>query len=111
MYKNETRYALINGVLLDGTRDMIPQTGKVVCVEGGKLAAVAEDRREVDLVALAQHGGEQLLLAVEVVQQARLAEPHRLGEVAHGCAAVAMAGDHVERGEQDLLALAHAFCV
>ena len=26
MYKNETRYALINGVLLDGTRDMIPQT-------------------------------------------------------------------------------------
>ena len=42
MYKNETRYALINGVLLDGTRDMIPQTGKVVCVEGGKLAAVTE---------------------------------------------------------------------
>ena len=42
MYKNETRYALINGVLLDGTRDMIPQTGKVVCVEGGKIAAVAE---------------------------------------------------------------------
>ena len=43
MYKNETRYALINGVLLDGTRDMIPQTGKVVCVEGGKIAAVTED--------------------------------------------------------------------
>ena len=42
MYKNETRYALINGVLLDGTRDMIPQTGKVVCVEGGKIAAVAD---------------------------------------------------------------------
>ena len=42
MYKNETRYALINGVLLDGTRDMIPQTGKVVCVESGKIAAVTE---------------------------------------------------------------------
>ena len=42
MYKNETRYALINGVLLDGTRDMTPQTGKVVCVEGGKIAAVTE---------------------------------------------------------------------
>ena len=42
MYKNETRYALINGVLLDGTRDTIPQTGKVVCVEGGKIAAVTE---------------------------------------------------------------------
>ena len=42
MYKNETRYALINGVLLDGTRDMTHQTGKVVCVEGGKIAAVTE---------------------------------------------------------------------
>lgn len=42
MYKNETRYALINGVLLDGTRDMTHQTGKVVCVEGGKIAAVTD---------------------------------------------------------------------
>ena len=42
MYKNETRYALINGVLLDGTRDMTPQTGKVVCVEGNTIAAVTE---------------------------------------------------------------------
>ena len=42
MYKNETRYALINGVLLDGTRDMTPQTGKNVCVEGGKIAAVTD---------------------------------------------------------------------
>ena len=42
MYKNETRYALINGVLLDGTRDMTPQTGKFVCVEGGKIAAVTD---------------------------------------------------------------------
>ena len=42
MYKNETRYALINGALLDGTRDMTPQTGKVVCVEGGQIAAVTD---------------------------------------------------------------------
>ena len=42
MYKNETRYALMNGVVLDGTRDMTPQTGKVVCVEGGQIAAVTE---------------------------------------------------------------------
>ena len=42
MYKNETRYALINGVLLDGTRDMTPQTGKVVCVEGNTIAAVTD---------------------------------------------------------------------
>ena len=42
MYKNETRYALMNGVLLDGTQDMTPQTGKVVCVEGSRIAAVTE---------------------------------------------------------------------
>ena len=27
MYKNEKRYALVNGVLLDGTRDMAPRRG------------------------------------------------------------------------------------
>ena len=40
MYKNEKRYALVNGVLLDGTRDMAPQTGKVICVDGSRIAAV-----------------------------------------------------------------------
>ena len=42
MYKNETRYALINGVLLDGTQDMTHQTGKVVCVEGNTITAVTD---------------------------------------------------------------------
>ena len=42
MYKNETCYALMNGVVLDGTRDMTPQTGKTVCVEGSRIAAVTD---------------------------------------------------------------------
>ena len=42
MYKNEKRYALVNGVLLDGTRDMVPQTGKVICVDGSRIAAVTD---------------------------------------------------------------------
>ena len=42
MYKNEKRYALVNGVLLDGTRDMAPQTGKVICVDGSRIAAVTD---------------------------------------------------------------------
>ena len=42
MYKNETRYALMNGVVLDGTRDMTPQAGKIVCVEGSRIAAVTD---------------------------------------------------------------------
>ena len=42
MYKNKTRYALVGGILLDGTRDMVPQTGKVVYVDGGKITALEE---------------------------------------------------------------------
>ena len=42
MYKNEKRYALVNGVLLDGTRDMAPQKGKVICVDGSRIAAVTD---------------------------------------------------------------------
>ena len=42
MYKNEKRYALVNGVLLDGTRDMAPQTGKVICVDGSRIAVVTD---------------------------------------------------------------------
>ena len=42
MYKNKKRDALINGVLLDGTRDMVPQTGKVICVDGSRIAAVTD---------------------------------------------------------------------
>ena len=42
MYKNEKRYALVNGVLLDGTRDMAPQAGKVICVDGSRIAAVTD---------------------------------------------------------------------
>ena len=42
MYKNEKRYALVNGVLLDVTRDMAPQTGKVICVDGSRIAAVTD---------------------------------------------------------------------
>ena len=44
MYKNETRYALINGVVLNGTRDMTPQTGKIVCVEGSRIAGARRVR-------------------------------------------------------------------
>ena len=33
MYINHEKYALVNGVVLDGTRDMTPRTGLAVCVE------------------------------------------------------------------------------
>ena len=65
----------------------------------------------VDLVALAQDLGEELLLAVEVVQESRLAEAHGVGELLDRCAAVALAGDHLERALEDLLALGDALRV
>lgn len=35
MYINHEKYALVNGVMLDGTRDMTPRTGLAVCVWTG----------------------------------------------------------------------------
>ena len=32
MYINHEKYALVNGVMLDGTRDMTPRTRLAVCV-------------------------------------------------------------------------------
>ena len=38
MYTNHEKYALVNGVMLDGTRDMTPRTGLAVCVDGDRIA-------------------------------------------------------------------------
>ena len=42
MYTNHEKYALVNGVVLDGTRDMTPRTGLAVCVDGSRIAAVCD---------------------------------------------------------------------
>src|SRR4029453_3332514 len=76
----------------------------------GRLAEALEGRR-VDLVALAQDLLEELLLRREVVQQPGLAEAHGVGQFPHRRAAVAVAGDHVECGGEDLLALRDALRV
>ena len=48
MFRNETNYVLTNGVLLDGTEKMTPQTGRDIYIEGGRIGAVgdAAARRE-----------------------------------------------------------------
>ena len=43
MYKNTKRYALTNAVILDGTRDMVPQTGKTVYISGDRIVDIADD--------------------------------------------------------------------
>ena len=42
MYQNDKRYALTNCVILDGSEHMEPQTGKAVCIDGEKIAEIAD---------------------------------------------------------------------
>lgn len=42
MFRNETNYVLTNGVLLDGTEKMTPQTGRDIYIEGGRIGTVAD---------------------------------------------------------------------
>ena len=42
MYQNDKRYALTNCVILDGSEHMEPQTGKAVCIDGDKIAEIAD---------------------------------------------------------------------
>ena len=45
MYHNDKRYALTNCVILDGSEHMEPQTGKAVCIDGDKIAEIADAQR------------------------------------------------------------------
>lgn len=36
------KYAIANGIILDGTREMRPQAGKTILVENGKISAIVE---------------------------------------------------------------------
>lgn len=43
-FKEETemKYAFVNGVILDGTQDMEPQSGKIILVDGEKITAIVD---------------------------------------------------------------------
>ena len=57
MYSNREKYALVGGVVLDGTREMTPRTGLVVCVDGGRISAVcAEDAVPPEYTVVDLHG-------------------------------------------------------
>ena len=36
------KYAFVNGVILDGTQDMEPQSGKIILVDGEKITAIVD---------------------------------------------------------------------
>ena len=39
------KYAFVNGVILDGTQDMEPQSGKIILVDDEKIAAIVDVAR------------------------------------------------------------------
>lgn len=61
MYTNHEKYALVNGVVLDGTRDMTPRTGLAVCVDGDRIAAVCDAADVPEGYARVDLGGKYLL--------------------------------------------------
>ena len=67
MFRNETNYVLTNGVLLDGTEKMTPQTGRDIYIEGGRIGAVADAGFVVLVMGLELLGALQDLLVQRVL--------------------------------------------
>ncbi len=42
MYQNKKRYALTNGIILDGTCGMVPQRGRTIYISGGRIVDIAD---------------------------------------------------------------------
>lgn len=41
------KYALVNGIILDGNKDMTPQTGKVILIEGKKIVDIVDKSQDI----------------------------------------------------------------
>ena len=61
MFRNETNYVLTNGVLLDGTEKMTPQTGRDIYIEGGRISAVADAAARREGYEVVDLGGQYVL--------------------------------------------------
>lgn len=61
MFRNETNYVLTNGVLLDGTEKMTPQTGRDIYIEGGRIGAVADAAARREDYEVVDLGGQYVL--------------------------------------------------
>ena len=40
------KYALINGIILDGTKDMKPQSGKVILIDGEIIEDITDEVKD-----------------------------------------------------------------
>ncbi len=61
MFRNETNYVLTNGVLLDGTEKMTPQTGRDIYIEGGRIGVVADAAARREGYEVVDLGGQYVL--------------------------------------------------
>ena len=55
------KYALTNGVILDGSKDMRPQTGKTVLIDGGKIAAIVPESADISGCTVIDLKGKYLM--------------------------------------------------
>lgn len=55
------KYALINGVILDGNQDMEPVTGKVILVEGEKITAIVSKDSDISGYEKIDLGGKYIM--------------------------------------------------
>lgn len=61
MYRNSEKYALTNCVLLDGSREMTPQTGRAVCIDGEKITEIVDAQHIPAGFTPVDLGGQYLL--------------------------------------------------
>ena len=55
------KYALINGIILDGNIDMEPVTGKTILIDGEKITAVTEEKEELSDYKIIDLSGKYIL--------------------------------------------------
>ena len=54
------KYAFVNGVILDGTQDMEPQSGKIILVDDEKIAAIVDAGADISGYEKIDLGGSTL---------------------------------------------------
>lgn len=55
------KYALVNGIILDGTQDMEPQSGKIILVDGEKIAAIVDGNADISGYEKIDLGGKYIM--------------------------------------------------
>lgn len=55
------KYALVNGIILNGTQDMEPQSGKIILVDGEKIAAIVDGNADISGYETIDLGGKYIM--------------------------------------------------